>query len=547
MRAGSAAAGFLLVAVLAAIAQCGALGGGLVWDDAVLVGADPRIRDLSFVFRAFAEPYFGPGHDTEMYRPLVTASFALDWWLSGSEPGDVAVVWFDLVNLALHASVVGVGYLFLRELTGRSQGAPLFAATLMAVHPLAVEPTSWIVGRCDLLAALFGLLSAWLLIGSVGKPRRLAASVVCFGIGLFAKASIAPLPIIVWLALVAYRGVPWKRLFGRRVLSRFAWFALPSVLWLGARVAVLGAPFPVGPGRRWSPERVETLDALLGVGRAVTLDLGHLLLPVRLVGDYSADPATLPHVREVGLAGPLGLLLLASAMGFGLFWLRRRPRVGWPMVTFGLLLIPVLQLVPIGAIVADRFLYLPMLAVWLLVGEGLERVAAKAPLRWAWPLPFVLFGVFGLQSHLRARAWTDDIAFWGDVLEGYPAARDARFNYAKAIWERNDPGDRDEARRLMTDAVSRLSNPDYEAAALGEFELEAATDDAALQRAEEWLLHALELAGGKRSLGARVRHNLAVLAARRGDDEAALRWIEEALERVPDEPRMLRLRERLAE
>lgn len=543
MRPGSAATGFLLVAVLAVLAQLGAVGGGLVWDDAVLVGSDPRIRDLSFVLQAFAEPYFGPGHDTEMYRPLVTASLALDWFLSGSEPGDVAVVWFDLVNLALHASVAGVGYLFLRELTGRSQGAPLFAAALFAVHPLAVEPTSWIVGRCDLLAALCGLLSAWLLVRSVGHPRRLAGAVLLFGLGLFAKASVAPLPLVCWLALAAYRGVPWRRLLGRRVLGRFAWFALPAAVWLAARTAVLGAPFPVGAGRRWHPERVDLLDGLLGVGRAVTLDLGHLLLPARLVGDYSADPATLPHVREVGLAGPLGLLALALCVGLGGWYLRRRPRVAFPALAFAVLLVPVLQLVPIGAIVADRFLYLPMLPFWLLVGEGLERLALRAPLRAAWPLPFVLMLLFGVQSHARARAWTGEVAFWNDVLEGYPAARDARHNLAVALWDRDEPGDRERARRLLTDAVPRLARPDHELALLGAFALEAGELDAA----EQWLLQALESAGEKRSLGARVRHNLAVLADRRGDPAAARRWIAEALQRVPDDPRSLELSDRLVE
>ena len=76
-------------------------------------------------------------------------------------------------------------------LTKRSLGAPMIAAALFAVHPLAVEPTAWLVGRCDLLATLFGLLAGLLLLRSPGDRRALALAVLAFGVSLFAKATAA--------------------------------------------------------------------------------------------------------------------------------------------------------------------------------------------------------------------------------------------------------------------------------------------------------------------------------------------------------------------
>jgi hypothetical protein len=446
---GSPAAGFLIAFCFALLAQVGVLHATApIWDDAVFLGQDERIRELSTVFTAFGESYFGPLRLNEMYRPVVNASFAIDWWLSRSAPGDVNLLWFHAVNLLLHAANAGLVYLFLANLTGRKLGAPLLGACLFAVHPLAVEPAAWLVGRCDLLAAFFGLLSGILLLRSPGNVRFLVLAVVCYGLALFAKASAAFFPVAVALGVVAYRGLPVPQLFSGRHLPRFAVFAIPAGIWLAARWGVLGAPFPRAGGLLWHGD-VSLLAQVQGVGRGFLILTSQIVLPARLCGDYSADPAFAPHEGGAEAAGAIGFLALLACGLAGLLLLRRRPKIGYPLLLYVVFLIPVLQVIPIGAIVADRFLYLPMVFVFLLIGEGLERSFVRVPRPAVMATTFVIYLLLGVQSHTYAKIWADPITFNEDVLRSYPGARNATQRLAIALSNSEDEADRDRALKLL--------------------------------------------------------------------------------------------------
>jgi hypothetical protein len=522
---GAPATGFLIAAAFAVLAHCGALGAEApVWDDLVFLTSDTRVHELSSVFTSFGDSFFGALRRNEMYRPLVNASFAFDWWISGSSPGDVRLWWFHLVNVLLHAANAGLAYLFLVNLTTRRLGAPLLAACLFAVHPLATEPVGWLVGRGDLIATLFGLLSGIFLLRSPGHPRRIPPALLFFALSLFAKASAALLPVVVALGIVAYRELPWSRLLGKRLLPRFLLFAVPAGIWIAARWAVLGAPFPVSGGRLWHD--VGLRAGVLGVGRAFAILAGQIVLPARLCGDYAEDPAFHPQDGGAGALGVAGLLLLIAMTVVGCRWLRSRPKLGCPLLAFVLLLLPVLQLVPIGAVVADRFMYLPMLFTFLLVGEGLERAFLRVHSPAMVAITFAVFLMLGLQSHVRAEVWSGPVPFNEDVLQSYPHARNATNRLAVAYF---DSGRREEAIELLQSAVERFDHPDEETNYLGALLLEAGD----LEAAEPVLRRAVDLAGRKRLLGARTRYNLAVLLKNTERPDEARELLEAALIRAP--------------
>lgn len=101
------------------------------------------------------------------YRPLTVLTFRMNYYLSGG----FHPVSFHVVNIALHGSVcvllVDVFSVLFGGLQYTSKGrrlnlAPrssLLAALLFAVHPVHTECVAGVVGRADLLGALFFLLS----------------------------------------------------------------------------------------------------------------------------------------------------------------------------------------------------------------------------------------------------------------------------------------------------------------------------------------------------------------------------------------------------
>ncbi|XP_012878412.1 PREDICTED: transmembrane and TPR repeat-containing protein 4 [Dipodomys ordii] len=101
------------------------------------------------------------------YRPLTVLTFRINYYLSGG----FYPVGFHVVNILLHASIsvllVDVFSVLFGGLQYTSKGrrmhlaprASLLAALLFAVHPVHTECVAGVVGRADLLCALFFLLS----------------------------------------------------------------------------------------------------------------------------------------------------------------------------------------------------------------------------------------------------------------------------------------------------------------------------------------------------------------------------------------------------
>ena len=90
-----AASAALLASALYAIT----LGGTYIYDDAYIVGEDPRVRQPRLWGQFWTHDWFNGGLDN-LYRPLVSQSFGIQMWLHGDRR------WaFHLVNILLHAGV----------------------------------------------------------------------------------------------------------------------------------------------------------------------------------------------------------------------------------------------------------------------------------------------------------------------------------------------------------------------------------------------------------------------------------------------------------
>ena len=87
------------------------------------------------------------------FRPLCTLSFRLNYALHGLRPWG-----YHLLNLLLHGLVTGLFTAFSRPLLGTGPWS-LLAGLLFASHPVHTEAVAGVVGRADVGAALFFLLS----------------------------------------------------------------------------------------------------------------------------------------------------------------------------------------------------------------------------------------------------------------------------------------------------------------------------------------------------------------------------------------------------
>src|ERR1035437_3548459 len=91
--------------------------------------------------------------DVSYHRPLTMLTYA-----THGEIGAGFALPFHAVNILLHAGVA-VLVLVLASWLFESTRIPLIAAALFAIHPIHTEAVTSVVGRAELLCALFGLMA----------------------------------------------------------------------------------------------------------------------------------------------------------------------------------------------------------------------------------------------------------------------------------------------------------------------------------------------------------------------------------------------------
>ena len=416
-----APAALLLSFVL--VAYSNSFSGVLEGDSGPIVTQDPRVQRITRanLGLVFSQQYLYPTADSGLYRPLVTLSWMFNYVLLGN--GERATG-YHAVNLTLHLANVILAWLLALEIWKKPLAA-FFTAAIFALHPVNSEAVTNVAGRADLMAGL-GVLAALLLhvrlMGVSGWRRALGLTGIFAAalFGVFSKENAVVLPALMLLYdLVLRRERPkaWRRVF-----PGYAAAISALIFMLIVRHAVLP--------RLPSPDLPFVDNPLVGAGfwtaRLTAMEVfwryvGLLLWPRWLSWDYSYNQIPMATLA-VGLASLSGVVLSLAALA----WLfRRRPAACFFGAFFLLSLGPVSNLLLlIGAIMAERFLYLPsfgfagcLVAVLEMGRSGLRF----APSRRAIVGLLALFvGALGLRTWQRNLDWTDGEKLWASAVAACP-------------------------------------------------------------------------------------------------------------------------------
>jgi tetratricopeptide (TPR) repeat protein len=368
------------VALASVLVYANSLGNEFAYDDVVIIQSRETAHGVGNIPVLVTEAYwvqdYLPGG---IYRPLTMANFALDWtiWNGGA-------FGFHLLNVVLHAVVSSLVVLFL--LLFFPWWAALAGGLVFAVHPIHTEAVANIVGRAEMLTALFVLTACILYIRAMRDGRISAGAIVaiaaCYALASFSKEVAVVLP-----GLLLATDLPlWSRgqagSFKSYVRTRIPLFAvLTGVLLLvfAARWAVLGAAVESVPHLTFALDDSFT-TRLFTMARVWPRYFELLAFPLELSADYS--PALILPVEGLTPLGALGFLLLFASLAIAALTFRRAPELSMALVWAGLSILPVSNLIITAEIVlAERTLYLPSIAVSVAVALALAK-AAPARRKW---------------------------------------------------------------------------------------------------------------------------------------------------------------------
>lgn len=383
----------LELALLALIGFLPSVATAFVYDDVLLIRDNPYAHSLSELPRAFTTYFWHigdrPDQGLDYYRPMVTASFILNWIVSAGRP------WlFHFTNVVLHAAVTYLVALFARRVTG-SRALAIAVTLVFAFHPSRTQSVEWISGRTDVLAVFFLMGSLELLHRSAprgGRPRPLlaAASVAAFVLALMSKETSVVFPLVTLSEVVGEKDAGRRRRLAR-VLTVTAALA-------GVYAALRLFVFPMwGRSHSFTPE-YGFLTVWSYVERIVwPWPQTFFHRPLHAEGGRFVYP---PHVVAGGVAVSLAYLALVARS------LKKDLAAAVLLVAAAAAFGPLLNFVFTGIVVTtfDHYLYLPLLV--LSVGmvrrfaAPLVRVAERRGAR------FAFAGVIGVYLVIDlVRTW----------------------------------------------------------------------------------------------------------------------------------------------
>lgn len=411
----------LIVVLLAAVPFLPVLDGPFLYDDTVYIVENHQVTQPRFVLESLTSCYPPGGAKQALYRPLVTLSYALDHALAGLD-----ATAFHLTNTVLH---VGASLAVLFLLRAWLPAVAGWAAMLFAVHPVHTEAVSWIVGRAELLCALFVLLAL-----RSATSRPVLASGLLF-LGLLSKEMAISAPLLLCLPLV-FLGARLER--SRAALVGFT---VALLAYLVLRASVLGWLTPQGDKRYFS--EASLLERLPSLCVAYFEYARLALWPVGLSVDH-AWPG-LPTWSTPGAGA--GLVLVVALCGLSWRLRRRQPWLPVAVAWFFLALLPVSHVFPLGATWAERFLYLPSVGACLAVAALLRRIPSSRA--GAGALAVLVLACVALTLR-RNQDWRDEERFYLAATASSPGNSTLQNNLGRLYADR---GELERAEALFTEAI----------------------------------------------------------------------------------------------
>lgn len=384
------------------------------WDDKTYVIDNLLIRDISSsgIFNILSSPLDGT------YQPLTVLSLAIDYHLWGMEPFG-----FHLTSTILHVFNALLVYAFLRKLLiihgkGWTKDIELVAAIgamLFLSHPVNVESVAWITERKSLLSACFFLLAfnAYLNYKMTSRHIYYTLSLTAFLVAAISKSIVIVFPfLIIFYDYIFFckKGDGFRRLFVDKV---------PFLL-LSAAIAGLQILTHAAVGFIHAHPSDRPLYTFYTMLKVLIIYIKNSFFPLSLSGLYNIHVSK--SVIEPSVLLSISLLLLLTVV----LYLKKNDRILlFAAALFFTPLLPVLNIVKIAIFMADRYLYIPLIAFSLIMSITLYRISIAVSQRvkvvkisyyiYILSAVFIIYE-YSFLSIKRGDVWQDDIALWEDII-----------------------------------------------------------------------------------------------------------------------------------
>jgi len=393
-----------IIVILGLAVYANSLTGTFVFDDDYLVKNNLFIRSFSNVKNIFTHTIgSGAGHPFIAYRPMQILSYAVDysWW--GLDPRG-----YHLTNVILHIAAAVCLWMFVNVIFEKWI-LSLCTAGLFVVHPVHTEAVSYISGRADSLACIFILLSFIYYLRSLHSDvlGRYAVMYISFIAALLSREISLFFP----LAILIYHYV-----FKQKIkLKIYFSLVIISLAYLIVRLYALKVPI--------MPLSVTSsfFQRVPGFFIAVINYFRILILPIHLHMEYSAR-----LFRYTSPKFLLGVILLILVIIKAYKARERDPVLSFSIFWFILWLLPVSNLYPVNAYMAEHWLYIPSIGFFIILSNSvlslIQRMRYPKGNPVSLSIMIALVAACSVFTFLQNKYWQDPVTFYNRTLKYSPGS-----------------------------------------------------------------------------------------------------------------------------
>ncbi|KOX77837.1 Transmembrane and TPR repeat-containing protein 4 [Melipona quadrifasciata] len=450
----------LSLIIIAALSLCfiNSYNGEFAFDDseAIVHNEDVQTTSLMDVFKNdFWGTRLTHKQSHKSYRPLTILSFRLHFWLRKR----LIAQDYHVVNIILHA-IVSVLMLpvFNILLNTKERSTTFYATALFAVHPVHSEAVSGIVGRAELLCALFmwisiifyyysiyarRLLHRWL--SMCGCITSVAIAMLCKETGITTMGICCIYDIIIVNKLYPHQITlkpSYKQMKNfikqkRKLLIRLFILFLSSLMLVISRFSIMGFKAPnFQPVDNPASFMNNISLRILNYSYVYCLNIWLLICPEWLCFDWSMGCIPLIiNFNDKRILFVLLFWLIVGAMFIYIFNSYQDNFLRYSIMGLTMLIIPFLPasniFFNVGFVLAERTLYIPSAGYCLLLVVGLQKLCNRIPVQYMLFSYAALVSLFFMRSLMRSDQWRSETTLFRSALHVCPLNAKVHYNIAK--------------------------------------------------------------------------------------------------------------------
>ncbi|MCV6638425.1 hypothetical protein [Candidatus Albibeggiatoa sp. nov. NOAA] len=386
------------------------------WDEGSYIVQNPHIQSFSLdnLYWMLTAIH------AAVWAPILWFSYAIDYQISGLNPFA-----YHLSNIVLHAfNSIWIFFLTLLILKIRPIAtfsekqrylAAGIAAILFVIHPQHVEPVMWIASRKDVLSLFFILATVWFYLHYTQSNAKTYywLAVISFALAAATKPVAMTIPIVLLMLdiFLLQRIQSIKQLFYLAIFEKWPfWFFAILTAGMVFYAHLLD-------DRIISTTTISMDIRIFNAAEMILFYLGKFIIPLGLSPYY-------PFSINASFY-PIIILALLTGLLFYLYLQYKQSAIWVTWLIFLVSLFPMLNIVTFNPELAgaDKFVYLPMVGFYILLGIGIIKGCIHCSEKWQFIAKISLFLImvgFIQLSQQQMTVWKDNLHLWQAANQAYP-------------------------------------------------------------------------------------------------------------------------------